>query len=200
MISWIVPALGCVSIHAPTRGATEEVERMNEDFKFQSTHPLGVRLHHHKYLYLFCQVSIHAPTRGATASVLVLPENVQVSIHAPTRGATRQNLEYYRIKKFQSTHPLGVRPYDATDFLFVLVSIHAPTRGATKRKNQKMSLPMFQSTHPLGVRLSATAMMLVPTGFQSTHPLGVRLMIHQKFNKIYTFQSTHPLGVRRYFP
>ena len=168
-------------------------------------------------------VSIHAPTRGATASVLVLPENVQVSIHAPTRGATterylqhplrivsihaptrgatRQNLEYYRIKKFQSTHPLGVRRRSCRiQHQGSKVSIHAPTRGATRASKshtyQRSSfnprthsgcdifccdnysvILLFQSTHPLGVRRSFLTMELTSCWFQSTHPLGVRQSI-----------------------
>ena len=99
-----------VSIHAPTRGATNSqiLFTMSLVFQsthphgvrplakamylpalqFQSTHPHGVRLDYIKHLHLYQGVSIHAPTRGATLdcsdSVMVVP----VSIHAPTRGAT----------------------------------------------------------------------------------------------------------------
>ena len=34
----------CVSIHAPTSGATGEYRPSADDIKFQSTHPRGVRL------------------------------------------------------------------------------------------------------------------------------------------------------------
>ena len=55
-----------ISIHAPTRGATELDEEEDVDIKFQSTLPreerpyLG-RINSHD------DISIHAPTRGATA-------------------------------------------------------------------------------------------------------------------------------------
>ena len=55
-----------VSIHAPTRGATQGIR----------TYQLGVK------------VSIHAPTRGATFYGGADASAVWVSIHAPTRGAT----------------------------------------------------------------------------------------------------------------
>ena len=55
-----------VSIHAPTRGATQR-------FVFLSV----------PYL-----VSIHAPTRGATKFNHLVNGGIAVSIHAPTRGAT----------------------------------------------------------------------------------------------------------------
>ena len=56
----------CISIHAPTRGATARKQ---------------VLLHHYG-------ISIHAPTRGATALVRDLQKQSAISIHAPTRGAT----------------------------------------------------------------------------------------------------------------
>ena len=78
------------------------------------------------------RVSIHAPTRGATAMGCKNPSGISVSIHAPTRGATSIIAGARNARKFQSTHPHGVRPksFSAAQ-AFLLVSIHAPTRGAT---------------------------------------------------------------------
>ena len=76
-----------VSIHAPTRGATDVYANFADYYR----------------------VSIHAPTRGATkvsATTLLLD---LVSIHAPTRGATDSLSALYDSSKFQSTHPRGVR-------------------------------------------------------------------------------------------
>ena len=80
-------------------------------YKFQSTHPRGVRLWGiGKPLQIF-KVSIHAPARGATVTRSVWPDRskgfnprtregcdkakesqclvvIDVSIHAPARGAT----------------------------------------------------------------------------------------------------------------
>ena len=56
----------CVSIHAPTRGATEIIIYANADGGFQSTHPRGVRRCFASFLAWVVEVSIHAPTRGAT--------------------------------------------------------------------------------------------------------------------------------------
>ena len=56
-----------ISIHAPTRGATDSVECMA----------------------LIIAISIHAPTRGATAIDFTMSRVKKISIHAPTRGATR---------------------------------------------------------------------------------------------------------------
>ena len=100
--------------------------------------------------------------------------------------------------EFQSTHPLGVRP-----FLFLFWAMPKE----------------FQSTHPLGVR-PQNGGIRVPTAcfnprthsgcdlqpvssgyavalFQSTHPLGVRPHFIRCVITTRRFQSTHPLGVRR---
>ena len=56
-----------VSIHAPARGATQKkVKKVLHIWKFQSTHPRGVRLSASVAKQLG-RVSIHAPARGATA-------------------------------------------------------------------------------------------------------------------------------------
>ena len=100
----------CVSIHAPTRGATDIDADQLYQAMFQSTHPRGVRQSKRTSQHIIIEVSIHAPTRGATSISMRLPprrhcfnprthegcDNAtyearlkhQVSIHAPTRGAT----------------------------------------------------------------------------------------------------------------
>ena len=99
-----------VSIHAPTRGATEDFEWIKKEVAFQFTRPHGAR-HPANGIPRPGRVSIHAPTRGATGDMADADTPGRVSIHAPTRGATRRAL----IKR-------GVSG---------AVSIHAPTRGAT---------------------------------------------------------------------
>ncbi len=122
------------------------------------------------------RVSIHAPTRGATVTHHYVHISGCVSIHAPTRGATGRGGRVrwspccfnprthtgcdtiWRTiskskKRFQSTHPHGVR---------------------------QSSMPIacgggrFQSTHPHGVRRTLSDIGLAVMVFQSTHPHGVR--------------------------
>ncbi len=77
-----------ISIHAPTRGATQPVaapphraENFNPrthtgcDFKCCSMRMMQI-------------ISIHAPTRGATIYPPAILAGIIISIHAPTRGAT----------------------------------------------------------------------------------------------------------------
>ncbi len=191
---------------------------------FQSTHPRGVRLDD-VGIYIDSQiVSIHAPARGATSFTFFAGIRVVVSIHAPARGATKARKQDHLRRKFQSTHPRGVRHIKLpATFINCYVSIHAPARGATVNDATGMTFDeVFQSTHPRGVRhnnaLSLTYRELgfnprtragcdavswpglYPTGslFQSTHPRGVRQKHSQKFPRAAQFQSTHPRGVRLY--
>ena len=153
-LAWLVTGSG-VSIHAPTRGATDNNEDNSFLGEFQSTHPHGVRRHTKTIInkgiksfnprthtgcdksfsaaQAFLLVSIHAPTRGATAQGVRESNGQGVSIHAPTRGATEYILPgTIPPLAFQSTHPHGVRlsaPLAVP--LPLTVSIHAPTRGAT---------------------------------------------------------------------
>ena len=111
-----------ISIHAPTRGATNTDDACTDG------------LH----------ISIHAPTRGATrllvwwvsSSTYFNPRSYKrsdeydgldclktlISIHAPTRGATFAKHLIYQI---------------------VAISIHAPTRGATCSVMRKCSAPCY---------------------------------------------------------
>ena len=79
------------------------------DTKFQSTHPLGVRLSAPSPTFVSILVSIHAPTRGATAMCGIYPllKSFQSTHPLGVRREVRSNAaaEYM----FQSTHPLGVR-------------------------------------------------------------------------------------------
>ena len=190
-------------------------------FKFQSTHPHGVRLSHSAtskqrndcfnprthtgcdlWVYIVHSigvVSIHAPTRGATLLVGLHTADTGVSIHAPTRGAT-----------------LGLGVVG----LIQHVSIHAPTRGATSIIDRGLYKFGFQSTHPHGVRQGQTSgqdcplevSIHAPTrgatsscssvplyflSFQSTHPHGVRRHFRAVMASVGLFQSTHPHGVRQ---
>ena len=122
-----------ISIHAPTRGATERFPVMlsvspnfnprsykRSDVKkvyrcimfslFQSTLLQEERLLSRLGSTTLIKISIHAPTRGATGCNISGNNISLISIHAPTRGATLH--EYYNVLCFY-------------------ISIHAPTRGAT---------------------------------------------------------------------
>ena len=129
----VVLAEGLVSIHAPTRGATEKNLKLSEDK---------------------INVSIHAPTRGATRATLEPTENnVFQSTHP--HGVRLSFSLYNNLPPtlFQSTHPHGVRPYH---FSVPYGSHRFNPRthtgcDAAALKITTSNLP-FQSTHPHGVR------------------------------------------------
>ena len=122
----------CISIHAPTWGAT----RSNEVSKAASSN-FNPRTHvgcdgHGDFGARHNVISIHAPTWGATCGVEARARLPGISIHAPTWGATC-----------------------AMELCNVLlhISIHAPTWGATAVTRLVYSIGQrFQSTHPRGVR------------------------------------------------
>ena len=100
-------------------------------------------------------------------------------------------------RKFQSTHPHGVRPHRAIRYgLGRRVSIHAPTRGATSLNFFIFQLVLFQSTHPHGVRLGLFHGRLLLLGFNPRTHTGCDLKRCTKKASC-QFQSTHPHGVRQ---
>ena len=121
-----------ISIHAPSWGATAllaikfkianfnprtlvgcdgaRLGRTLTEYRFQSTHPRGVRQGATWYIYSPASISIHAPSWGATNHPAHYTRNGIISIHAPSWGATG---------------------YELYGDLRILISIHAPSWGAT---------------------------------------------------------------------
>ena len=144
-----------VSIHAPTRGATEITAHLEAVKKFQSTHPHGVRQCAAFVIYAYLCVSIHAPTRGATYTMKVF-RYVQFGFNPRTHTGCDFSLLHSANRLMGCFNPRTHTGCDAAYFYFILcraiVSIHAPTRGATPPMLQPPLGLMFQSTHPHGVR------------------------------------------------
>ena len=101
-----------VSIHAPAWGATLGSGKTVEvSDMFQSTHPRGVRPDC-RCRFPWPQTCFNPRTRvGCDVAVWSFPSAVApVSIHAPAWGATGAFRPVKLVtKKFQSTHPRGVR-------------------------------------------------------------------------------------------
>ena len=211
---------GKVSIHAPTRGATQQ--KSLQDY--------------------IAEVSIHAPTRGATVQPPIISAPVQVSIHAPTRGATPRvgrsttppccfnprahagrdlfgfstiiyflcfnprahaGRDPYFIRaigqhcKFQSTRPRGARLdhfHIARPFDSFNPRAHAG-RDASRGVSQIIYCK-FQSTRPRGARRLSGLLPTPEIEFQSTRPRGARLRFDPESIFDFAFQSTRPRGAR----
>ena len=123
-----------VSIHAPTRGATNSMTSPPNliicfnprthtgcDLFYSLscyTHPsFNPRTHTGCDPYLMQRlsvegyVSIHAPTRGATfRNIVMLTLKISFNPRTHTGCDTKRAREIFKSKAFQSTHPHGVRP------------------------------------------------------------------------------------------
>ena len=108
-----------ISIHAPTRGATQAQEQQQE--ALQNFNP---RSHERSddasgiFTAPIAVISIHAPTRGATIYENDLLFYLNISIHAPTRGATFSIARRLITSLFQSTLPREERPKILQKYLY----------------------------------------------------------------------------------
>ena len=79
-----------VSIHAPTRGATDQSRQADADTRFQSTRPRGARHIANDINTVLNEFQSTRP-RGARRGGIPARGGIRaVSIHAPTRGATHR--------------------------------------------------------------------------------------------------------------
>ena len=121
--------------------------------EFQSTHPRGVRL-----LSNVTNLNIkHFNPRthvGCDRPNLMAERLRRISIHAPTWGATEKTVTLSNPKRFQSTHPRGVR---------------------LSGNIEKQLRPNFNPRTHVGCDSSKQTQVSTQRAFQSTHPRGVRL-------------------------
>jgi len=120
----------CVSIHAPTWGATKGLRPAVIAYRFQSTHPRGVRPAMKTYNITNRMFQSTHP-RGV--------RHIPHSSNQPGRS-------------FNPRTHVGCDILYAPVAILVYVSIHAPTWGATSIVRFVFVVPSFQSTHPRGVR------------------------------------------------
>ena len=167
-----------ISIHAPQWGATHiEHKVICRDYRFQSTHPSGVRPRRASTRTLPTYFNPRTPVGCDELASQQLAFGVEISIHAPQWGATVK-VDWPRLMlEFQSTHPSGVRHIRC-------VMLPVPS--------------LFQSTHPSGVR---PARCLVDPwhkfDFNPRTPVGCDENGVDSAQMRLIFQSTHPSGVRR---
>ncbi len=160
-----------VSIHAPTKGATDPAVAPSPHRCFNprshegsdsytqaaahSSQCFNPRSHEGSDQAAECRtrssiVSIHAPTKGATQGYSDLMASIDVSIHAPTKGATIGGGRNGYNCRFQSTLPRRERQFvGVAEKVDTQVSIHAPTKGATATPSAMIQpCSKFQSTLP----------------------------------------------------
>ena len=163
-----------VSIHAPTRGATPDHDKLPDHIKFQSTHPHGVRQARKVTIQQAIRFQSTHPhgvrhrkaikAHGARWFQSTHPHGVRLSLPAITirkcgfnprthTGCDERYLQHTaRQLGFNPRTHTGCDMIAATHSLTITVSIHAPTRGATLMEELNPAFAEFQSTHPHGVR------------------------------------------------
>ena len=144
----------CISIHAPTWGATGAELPAG-----------GVR-----------SISIHAPTWGATPRVRPRLRVVLISIHAPTWGATSDHSSPGRLlRNFNPRTHVGCDLFPGLTRVWRTISIHAPTWGATQQHRRHLVPHHLISIHaPTWGATPHRRKGCRSEKFQSTHPRGVR--------------------------
>ena len=122
-----------ISIHAPQWGATTSFYLYGTPEGFQSTHPSGVRLASRQLGETSDLISIHAPQWGATCrQAWKTGRPSDFNPRTPVGCDLPAGVENRPAKRFQSTHPSGVRHGILTwPVTGVRISIHAPQWGAT---------------------------------------------------------------------
>ena len=122
-----------ISIHAPTKGATNDYSKSSYSNSI-SIHALTKGATASWQFHLLRKIiSIHAPTKGATAASTSDIYHEIISIHAPTKGATIPRFCRKVNSLFQSTLPRRERQNPShTAQHHQHISIHAPTKGATR--------------------------------------------------------------------
>ena len=107
-----------ISIHAPTRGATD----LSQD-----------RLRNRS-------ISIHAPTRGATIDQLCESARIKISIHAPTRGAT-----FCRGLCYQCCADFNPRSHEGSDGSCPGKLVSSPRFQSTLPRGERLKVLLLSS-------------------------------------------------------
>ena len=121
-------------------------------------------------------VSIHAPARGAIGENQ--GRNRRPCFNSRTReGCDLADFQEPFRKRFQFTHPRGVRSQKQLEKFAFSVSIHAPARGAMPPCPNLPALVCFNSRTREGCDFRPSWMLTRNWWFQFTHPRGVRFVI-----------------------
>ena len=185
-----------ISIHAPAWGATPIPSSLPSRWRFQSTHPRGVRRgrprgdhprggHFNPRTRVGCDFSGQAARSAAFGFQSTHPRGVRprlsylsisalnISIHAPAWGATLI-MTVAKIERAISIHApaWGATTYSVILLLIKHISIHAPAWGATFATYTGGNVMEFQSTHPRGVRLFLSIFLFAYTDFNPRTRVG----------------------------
>ena len=210
-----------VSIHAPTRGATKDFKSIIKRGRFQSTHPHGVR-HFLRQQQNKC-LSFNPRTHTGCDMGYRKPPCYMPCFNPRTHTGCDGilHIQTDRQKKFQSTHPHGVRRWCKATRLSTTcfnprahtgcdticstynycnsVSIHAPTRGATLTWMMfgRWCIPGFNPRTHTGCDTVKHTTRTETKSFNPRTHTGCDPTPYERSYHDTMFQSTHPHGVRR---
>ena len=188
----------CISILAPTRGATPKPRRSTQNGIFQSSLPRGER----RYSFLLATMSegfqSSLPRGERQTFFMVIWQFIVFQSSLPRGERLIIHAVHYKMAVFQSSLPRGERPFSqfrlsADHSISILaptrgatpegsfereghpISILAPTRGATMEQLRDVFYQIFQSSLPRGERPHSPVLALCLLLFQSSLPRGERL-------------------------
>ena len=172
-----------ISIHAPTRGATEIIYKPRAVINYFNprSHEGSDDIVESTSFTLL--ISIHAPTRGATCFISYSPFFISISIHAPTRGATKLN-----ITSKGGSGDFNPRSHEGSDqggdnYAWTFNNFNPRSHEGSDPADSMLSIAstVFQSTLPRGERPGFSSVSKIPSSFQSTLPRGERHLLSLQF-------------------
>ena len=163
-----------ISIHAPTRGATNVPKKSPIHNPFQSTLPQGERLWYVKYNFNITIISIHAPTRGATDITMIFSFMLEFQSTLPQGERPLYDLKTSHPSDFNPRSHKGSDLGDMSRDSDCRISIHAPTRGATWDWSSKKRRGYISIHAPTRGATLAPLRQNTSSQFQSTLPQGER--------------------------
>ena len=137
-----------ISIHAPPRGATTQVDTIDGYVLFQFTPLREGRLVPFPRIKSFILFQFTPLREGRPRLSSVLVASRYISIHAPPRGATMLGFPDSPAILFQFTPLREGRHEDEADQHRRGISIHAPPRGATRALTRRTTSPSYFNSRP----------------------------------------------------
>ena len=132
-----------ISIHAPTRGATINRQRIARMMGFQSTLPQGER----RLSFLMTVICLSFQStlpQGERQRVTTIVESAGLFQSTLPQGERRSSrISPGLSENFNPRSHKGSDVLTVKSFAYIVISIHAPTRGATYSVISLMAVPCY---------------------------------------------------------
>ena len=122
----------CISIHAPTKGATKSFTYCTTSSAYFNPRSHEGSDPGYAECHWLCTISIHAPTKGATDTSCRIADASQYFNPRSHEGSDRADgKNVYPVDNFNPRSHEGSDRINIILPLGTIISIHAPTKGAT---------------------------------------------------------------------